>query len=187
MKHPELHRHLLAPLALVVALAGTSCGAVDFDVTSTVPETVLAGDPTTCTLNKLLERAPVNPFVLEVDLERETKARDTGPADRVELKSMSLAITPTRQPAGDVDDFDFLLSLEVFVESARAGSPLPRVKVAELTSVPRGAAQIAVNAVPGVDLLPYINEGARLTSSARGSTPCDDTSLAGSVVVTLMF
>jgi len=169
----------------LAALAG--CGALDFDIQKAIPEQTAPGESFSCTLNDFLDRASIAPFTLDIDVAKETNARDTGPARRLELASLVLDVTATKRPAGDTDNFDFLQKLEIFVESAQAGSALPRARVAVLDPVPRGATHLDVTTDRSVDLLPYTNEGAKITSSAKASAPCDDTSFNGLVVVRVMF
>src|SRR5690606_1933579 len=98
------------------------------------------------------------PIEVDVDLEAETRARDTGPAQHVYLTELQLYVTRTAQPAGDSDDFGFLDSIEVYVESRQPGSRLPRRRIAHLDPVPR-ASTIYLQ-VDDVDLIEYVREGA---------------------------
>lgn len=69
--------------------------------------------------------------------------------------------------------------MQVYVESTQSGSTLPRVRIAQIDSVPRSARQIYFDTDTSVNLLPYIDEGARLTSSAQGHAPPDDVTFDG--------
>ena len=54
-----------------------------------------------------------------------------------------------------------------------------------MSAVPDGARQIAFETDTSVDLRPYINEGARLTSSAEGTVPPDDVTFDGQILLTV--
>ena len=64
------------------------------------------------------------------------------------------------------------------VESAKEGSDLPRLVLASLDPVPRGLTTLELKP-NDVDLLPYIEERAVITSSASGTPPADDVTFVG--------
>jgi hypothetical protein len=64
-------------------------------------------------------------------------------------------------------------------------SSLPKVEIANLKPVPKGQTTIDLTIVPGIDLLPYINAGAKISATASGHQPTQDTSYDGTVVVTI--
>lgn len=165
--------------AFVTLCVGGCAGVGDFPVEVSVQEQRVEGSP----LGGLLGGVFDVPIPLDVDLTAETAARDTGPAQHVRLSELSLSITGTAEGAGDTDDFDFLDSAEIFVESAASGSSLPRVRVARIDPAPDGARSVFFETDTSVDLLPYVNEGARLTSSAEGRVPPDDVTFDGRVVL----
>lgn len=172
----------------ILALGLAACeGALDFDLEQPIPENTAPGNSTACLASDLLTTPFFQPFALNLDVIAATAAQDTGPAGRVELKSMGLSITATKRPGADVDNFDFLQKIEIFVESKKAGSALVRKKVAALDPVPKGQTEIAIVPVAGEDLLPYINEGANVTASVTATSPCDEESFNGKVVVRVMF
>lgn len=164
---------VLLALPVVSACDG---GILRFRVHESIDEQLVEGSP-------LATFVPVD-IPIDVDLAAETQARNTGPASHVFLRSLTLDITDTAEPAGDSDDFDFLTRVEIFAESTRAGSTLPRVRVAYLESVPRGVDHLSFDR-DDVDLLPYVEEGARLTSEANGTVPPDDTTFDGDVAFTV--
>lgn len=168
-------------LALLASLLAGCLGAGDFEVDIDVAEQHIDGNP----LGGLLGGVFEVPIPLDVDLAAETAARDTGPAQHVRLAELSLVITPTAEPEGDTDDFDFLDSAAIFVESRQSGSSLPRVEVAHVDPAPNGVRQIFFDTDARVDLLPYIDEGARLTSSAQGHAPPDDVTFVGRAVLSV--
>ncbi|MEQ8458912.1 MAG: hypothetical protein RLO52_09225 [Sandaracinaceae bacterium] len=172
-------RRLLLGSFLLLAFGCSNLLA--FDLTLNLAEQRVNGSPVGGLLGGFFEL----PIPLEVDLASETAARDTGPAQAVRLTALTLDITPTAEEAGDTDDFGFVDSIEIFVESRESGSDLPRVRVANVSAVPDGARQIAFETDTSVDLRPYINEGARLTSSAEGTVPPDDVTFDGQILLTV--
>ncbi len=169
------HRFALSLFAIISTVLSGCVGAGAFEVDVALQEQRVSGSP----LGGLLSGFFDVPVPLNVDLAAETAARDTRPAQHVRLIDLTLSITATEEADGDTDDFDFLDSVDVYVESAQSGSSLPRVRVATLYPAPRGARTVSFETDTSIDLLPYINEGARLTSSARGHAPPDDVSFDG--------
>lgn len=180
--HPRLR--LLASfgtLGIAMSFVLASCAPVGFDIDVPLDEQVVPGSP----LGGLLGGFFEVPIALTVDIAAETAARDTGPAKAVRLAGLYLEITTTEEPSGDTDNFDFLDQTELFVESAQSGSSLPRVRIAEVANVPKGVRRIDFVTHSDVDLLPYINEGARLSGSATGTPPPDDVSFDGVATLTI--
>jgi hypothetical protein len=168
------------PTLLLALLLASGCSDVlDFEVERSVPEQRVEGSVLSGALGDLLGA----PIPLDVDIASETDARETGPASAVRLVQFSLAITDTARPEGDSDDFDFLDSVEIHIESTASGSSLPRQKVAELRPVPSGATRIELDTFSDLNLLPYAEEGARLTSTASGSVPGDDVTFDGGLTL----
>lgn len=169
---------LRTSVCAVVSVALTACSG--FDIEEPIPEQRVKG----LLLGGLLSELFVEPIPLDIDIAAETAARDTGPAQSVTLESFTLAVTPTAVSSGDSDDFDFIDAITVQVESRRAGSALPPGIVATLDPVPRGVQEISLTPTE-LDLLPYVEEGARIRASVRGSTPPDDVTIDGTVVLTV--
>jgi hypothetical protein len=176
-------RHLPFAFLALSSLALAGCifdtGRLgSFTLGYAIAEQTIEGSP----LGGLLGGFGDVPIPLDIDLAAETAARDTGPAQHVYLQSLTLSITPTSEPAGDTDDFDFLDTIDIYAESTMSGSSLQRVRVATLDPVPEGARTITLQP-EGVDLIEYVREGALLTASATGTQPSDDVSIDGSIVV----
>ena len=72
--------------------------------------------------------------------------------------------------------------MHVFVEPA-SGTALPRVEVATLEPVPRGQTTVEFTIVEGVNLLPYVESGARITATATGMQPMRDFRYDGRLVI----
>lgn len=163
-------RRLPLLLATITLLA---CGIARFTIGREIPEQRVEGSP----LGGLLGPVSV-PIPLAVDLAAETGARSTGPAQHVYLVALSLSVTSSSEPVGDTDDLAFVDAIEIFVESTAPSSTLPRQRVARLDPAPDGQRTLSLDCEP-VDLIDYLREGARLTSSARGTVPPDDVSFVG--------
>jgi hypothetical protein len=165
-------RTWLAVCLTLAALFASACSSVlDFDVDQDVPEQFVQGTALPGPLATLF------PIPIRIDIASKIQAMDTGPIDSVKLGSMHLDITATDQPSGDTDDWSFITGVDLYVQSTKDGSTLPRVKVATATG-PVAAARL--DFVPeDVNLLPYINEGCEMTAEAEGSAPADDVSYDG--------
>jgi hypothetical protein len=157
---------------LLVLLLVTGCGIADFDVTQDVPEQRVPGSPLPAILGQFFD-VPV-----EIQIQEQIAARETGPVDSVRLTSLVLDITATAEGSDDMDDFAFVERVDIFVESSRSGSSLPRVLVASVID-PGLTRRLDFEPVPDLNLLPYVNEGARMTADGQGSAPEDDVTYAG--------
>ena len=163
----------------LLALTGCPDGIGAFSITEESAEAIVMGAATPIDL-------PINifpPLQLDIDLESELAAQNAGPASGVFLTGLQTVITESSQPEGDADDFDFVESVEVFIESRQEDSSLRQRKIAEITSVPDGQTTLDFMVEEDVDLKPYVEEGARLITKGSGEIPPDDTSLKA--IVTL--
>lgn len=168
----------LAAVAAFLGLAATGCQPEAFDVTIDLPEQRQVGQAGG-TLSTLLP----TPFVFTVNLSDEARIHNANPPRQAFIKDFSLVITGTSRGIGDIDTFDCLNTAEFFIEPTRVGSVLQRVKVADIPSKEGPAGQIAPRLVSNLDILPLLQEGARLVSTATGSTPTDDVSYNGTIVL----
>jgi hypothetical protein len=158
-----------AVVALGIAVLAGCSDIVSFDVDQDVPEQTVMGSPLPGPLAALF------PVPLEIDIQGKIAAMETGPIDRISMKSLRLEITT------DADDWAFLDGIDLYVESTKAGTTLARVKVAT-AGAPGAVTVLTLTPVGGVNLLPYVNEGAQLTADAMGSLPPDDVSYDGLAV-----
>ena len=166
---------------MAVALAATTgCGALDFDVTQALGEQTVKGDPIAATAGQLLSTGGLfpNPLSFDIDVQSETKAHNTGPARLLVLKSLTLEATG----ASPSQNFDFLDEVHVFVESRKEGSALSKVEVATLAPVPQGQSTLEFQVHPDVNLLPYVNEGTKVTTQAKARVPAKDVVFNGTAV-----
>jgi hypothetical protein len=165
-------RIALALLAFHLLPACASVG--DFDVERTIAEQRVQGSPLAGLLGDLF----AVPIPMDVNIASETSARDSGPAQAAHLKALTLEITGTDEGSGDTDDFGFLDSVDVYIESTSSDTSLPRTLIAEATDI-EPSARLDFEVVRSVNVLPYSEEGSRFTSEVEGSVPPDDVSFAG--------
>lgn len=175
--------HVIAVLCLLLSgcfFLREDDSLLSFTVARSIPEQTVEGN----LLGGLLGSLLGVPIAIELDLEEETRARDTGPAQHVYLTDLTFTITPTAEAGGDSDDFGFLDSIEIYVESRAPGSTLPRQRIAHRDPVPDGARSISLM-LDDVDLIEYVNEGALLTATASGRQPLDDVTFDGAMILTV--
>ncbi len=171
----------LAQVGVLAMLAPglSACGVFDFDVSQPVPEQRITGN----VLGGLLGTFVPTPFPLTVNLAQEVKARGTGPVKAATLQSLSFEITKTGEPTGDADGFDFVKTIELSIESSRLNSSLPKVLIADLANPPGPTRSFLMRTIPNVNLLPYINEGTKITGTASGTIPADDVTFSGTIQI----
>jgi len=116
-----------------------------------------------------------------IDIQEQIEAMETGPIDSIHLRSLTLTITTTAEGTSDLDDFDFIDHVDLYVESTVAGSSLERLRVASLTD-PGPVRSASFEVIPGINLLPYVNEGSQMTASGAASVPPDDVTYDGVAV-----
>jgi hypothetical protein len=168
-------------LALAVGwMVLPGCGIGDFDVDRSISEQRVPGNA----LSGLLETFFNMPIPMNVNIKEETSARDSGPARAAHLSRLDFRITPSAMVAPDTDDFSFLDSATVYIESTKAGTRLQRKKIAEALDV-KASAVLHFRTFAGVDVLPYTEEGARFVSEAEATAPPDDVSFDGGFTVTI--
>jgi hypothetical protein len=154
-----------------------ACGALSFDLSQDLPEQKVNGSP----LGGLLPAFIPNPIPLDINLQAATEARGTGAASAAFLKSLVLQATPHANPSGN---FDFLDEVHILID-ARRNTMLPKVEIAKLSPVPKGQTTLDFDIVPGVNILPYINDGSEVSSEATGTAPHSDVTFDGNVTITV--
>lgn len=170
----------LTLLLLVLLTSLTACGGTgglgSFTITEESQESVVQGGG-----GGILGMLPFNnffpPLQLNIDLQSELDARDAGPAKAIYLDRLRVVTTPTEQPQGDADNFDFVDEITVFVESTKSNTALQKVQIAEIKMVPAGATTMEFSVDRSVNLKPYVEEGIRLTTQGKGEQPPDNVSL----------
>jgi len=171
-------QHLGTSQAIARALAAClvttmiGCGVTDFDVDQPVQQQTIQGSGIPAPL------AAIFPLPLNLDLESKIKAKDTGPIDSVTLSSLTLHISSSG------GDWSFVTNVDVFVESTKSGTTLPKVKIASVSQP--GAVQTLTFVVEhGVNLKPYIDEGSQVDSSGSGTQPTRDVTFDGKATFTV--
>lgn len=170
---------------LLAAVALCGCGGtnpVGFDISRDVAEQVVHGDPLAHAAAGVFSASPFNPFMISVDLSAESRANGNVVVHRVLLQALSFTMTATEQPAGDMDCWDFIESIEVFASSTASSTTLPRIRIASATA-PGCVPTLALTPVADVNLKPDIEEGARIEVEASGIPPADNVSFDGQIVV----
>jgi hypothetical protein len=158
-----------------IGLTLTGCASIsDFDVERTIAEQRVPGNVLAGVLGSLF----AVPIPMDVDIASETSARDTGPAKGAHLKELELVITKTAEGPSDEDDFGFLDVVDVFIESTREGTSLPRTRIAQAADI-TPETTLTFDVVSSVNVLPYADEGSRFVSEVSGSVPPDDVSFDG--------
>jgi hypothetical protein len=160
----------LLPFSLLPACASVG----DFDVDRTIAEQRVTGSPIAGLLGDLF----AVPIPMDVNIESETAARDAGPAQAARHPALMLQISDTSEGPGDTDDFGFLDSVDVFIESTRQGTRLPRTLIARAADI-EPSPRLDFEVLRAVNVLPYAEEGSRFTSEVEGRVPPDDVSFAG--------
>lgn len=176
-------RGFLAGCALALGatlLPSSGCGLLHFDIDQKIPEQRVQSNVIAGVFGSLIPA----PFPLTIDLAQETKSRGTGPIGSAGLKALTFKITATAMPQGDSDNFDFVKNVEIYIESTKSGTTLQKQKIADLPSPPpAGSTELSLRCYIDVNLVPYINEGSRITSTASGSVPPDDVTFDGLITV----
>ena len=163
---------------LVASAALAGCGVADFDIDQMLVEQRVTGSPLPGPLAALF------PVPLSFDISQKIKEMETGPIDSVTLKSLTLEITATARPSGDTDDWSFVESIRLFVQSTKSGTTLPRVEIASIAS-PGAVTTLEFEIVSGVDINPYVNEGSQVDAESSGTVPTDDVTYDGLAVFTV--
>lgn len=159
-----------------VALLGLASCAIGFDVPYDIPQQTVPGDPVAHAAGSLLSGTPVDPFQLDVNLDEEEQAHHVAAISHVYLSSLDFDIT-----SGGSDCFDFVQSVTISIESTKPGTTLQPSVVATGTS-PGCVTHFALTPT-SVDLEPFIEEGARVTSTGQGVPPDHDETFTGHLVL----
>ena len=165
-------------MLILGAVGATGCSSATFDITQDVPASMIMGDPTS---SMMALAGSGTPQPLPIDINAATNMRHTGPATSARLKQLTFTIT---QPAGGT--FYFVNYVAIALVPQSPTSTLPSQIIAVLKPVP-AANTIALDPVPGIDMLPYTNEGADIKAEATGFLPPEDTTYVGRVVIEVHF
>ncbi len=100
--------------------------------------------------------------------EAEIISRNAGSVDALRLVSLSLHMTDTSNATDMQSSFGFLAGIEIYAESSKVDSNLPRMLVAWNTAIPDGATTLPMQVNQDVNLHPYRAEGLRITTDLSG-------------------
>ena len=172
----------LMMIVLIAAFAASCSDVGNFTVEQSTGEVRVEGSNSP--INDVLPDNVLPPLGLDFDLQSELEERDADGADGVYLDALTLTVTDTaKADENDEDNFDFLNSVEFFVESRKQGTELDRVLVGSIDPVPAGREILDVDVDNSINLKPYAQEGMRITTRGNGSVPPDDVTIAGDVVI----
>ena len=160
-----------------------ACGLISFDLDQEIAENTVKGIDL---LNPALDANTFfPPMALSLNLDQEIAARETGPASAAYLKAITLEITDTaKSNPSDDDSFDFFQELQIFIEAKDAS--LPKKKLAFIKDFSAKSTVLNLGIDESIDLLPYINAGAKISCAAGGLfPPKDDVSYKGKITVTI--
>jgi hypothetical protein len=160
-------------MIVLVFVAGCSFG---FDVPYDVPQQTVPGDAVSHAAGTLLSGSPVNPFALNINLQEEEQANHAAIVSHVHLASLAFDIT-----SGGSDCFDFVGSATISIQSSKSGSQLPTAVIA--TGSNPGCVKHFELTPTAIDLKPYIDEGATVTSTGDGVPPDHDETFNGKLVL----
>jgi hypothetical protein len=160
--------------AIVFAVMA-SC-AIGFDIPYNIPQQTVPGDAVSHGAGTVLSGTPVDPFELDINLEEDEQAHHVSVASHVYLTSLELDIT-----SGGGDCFDFVQSVSISIESTKPGTMLKPAVIA--TGSTPGCVRQFVLTPTSVDLEPYIDEGASVTSTGQGIPPDHDETFDGHLVL----
>jgi hypothetical protein len=158
-----------ALLLLLPVASAAGCGVIGFDVSQSIPASMIVGDPNAGVA--VVDGQPT-PLTINIDAEAEKQG---GLAHSAYLKSLTFTIT---QPSKGT--FYFVSGVTISIAADAAG--LPAIPIARLTPVPN-LQTISVTPIPGVELLPYARAGASIRANAVGFFPKEDTTYVGNVVI----
>ena len=160
-------------LTLVAFTALSTCASLDnIDVAADGKASI----PRATIIDKLLGSLDFTGFdSVDFSGEFENQGVSKDQVDAVHVKTFTLTIdTPTS------GDFDFLESLSFFASSAG----LPKVKIATLSVIPKGARTLELTADESVDLAPYVvAPSMTISGEASGDRPAEDTVVSAHVVL----
>lgn len=162
----------------VLLLFAAGCGITNVDLDEPIPEQTIAGSNLPVGLGAFFQ------FPIHLNIQQDLDAMKTGTASSVKLTSIAVTITDAARPQGDSDDWSFVDSIDVYVESTKSGTTLERKKVATITS-PGAVETMDFTIVPDVELLPYVQEGVEMTTDSSGTEPPDDVSFDGTASFTV--
>lgn len=148
--------------------AGAGCGIADFNVNEPIPAQMIQGSGIPTPLAGLFQ------LPLNLDLQQQIAAMDTGPIDSITLQSLDLTIT-------NGQDWSFVTGVVVSVSGAGSGSQLPTVQIASVNS-PGAVQTMRFQVDPGVNLKPYVDQGSTVSSSGSGTAPSQEVDYDGSSV-----
>jgi hypothetical protein len=140
-----------------------ACGAVTFDREEKIPMQTIPGThgPLAYSYAVLIPK------------------QDTGLVTSATLKSMTFQVTDMTVT------FDFVDSVHVYAESFYDDGMLPKIEIASSDPVPRNISVLSLDVNHSEDVLPYLEQGSKITIVAKGHFPDTAVGVEGSVIFTV--
>ncbi len=124
------------------------------------------------------------PVTIDLNVKQQAIDRKAnGPVTSVTLVGMVFETTVGGTTAGSMVPFDFIQSVQVYIESVRTNSSLARQRIAVLPTPPGRIIGFGLSPDTSVNLLPFFDEGARLVTTATGTLPTKDVTFTGNFTV----
>ena len=171
-----MRTHLL--LLLCCACSLPACDVFDFTMTQPIPEQMIIGSPISMARNAAAQ------VPIDFNLNEQILAQDTGPINAITLEAIEFDITKTDEPPGDTDDWSFVTSVELAIESTKVGTTLPKLNIASAVGAV-GETRLVFDVDNTGNIEPYIGEGAEIAASGTGTLPPDAVSYDGLVTLTI--
>lgn len=158
----------------VAALAVGCSFAVGFDLPYDVPELTVPGDPAAHASATPYDGSTA-PFAIDVDLSQAVRPSQASSVSTVRLASITFTITNAS------GCFDFVDTVELSIESTKAGSTLPPAVVA--TGAHPGCVETVALVPTTLNVRPYLVEGASVRVTGSGVPPANAVTFDGHVVL----
>jgi hypothetical protein len=150
---------------LYTALLG--CAALDQSFVQELAEVRVRGDGQAATRGDAVPTDLIPVQTLLFDLPATPAA--------IFVERVTLRVTATDRPPGDVDDLAFLKRVRCYIEPSTPGSTLPRRLVAWRDGPGEGPT-LELDTVRAQDITSYLTEGAQIVAEVVGAVPPDDVS-----------
>lgn len=172
-------RHATTMTALLISLAPLlGCYEVELEVPVVTQVAVVDGNPILNKAGARLFGQLLEPVVIDDQMGLSTDSVMAVTLEDFELHTTMDSVAGEE----DTDDLTFVDDMVVYIRSVNPDTRLKAIAVAwyyagETDSTEAGSLQFETD--PGIDLLPYLEEGFELFSESSGSVPEDDVSIEG--------
>ena len=177
-------------IALIFLLTGCG-GVISFPITQNIKEQTVKGiflntkgDGCNFAGSEKLFNIFAEPISIDVQNSQEYKQKAPKQITGIKLDKVVLKITDTAKAGdSDIDNFDFLNSIEIVAEYPNDSSK--SVVIGELNPVPQGVTEITIKG-NGANILDFFNgDKFKITTKTDGHPPCDNESFDGKITLTI--